>query len=264
MSKHLKRLAAPRAVRLHRKEKTWTIKSSPGPHPLEKSIPLGLIIRDYLGLCDTYREAKKAISSGDVLVDSVKRKNHKFPCGFMDVISIPKLKKNYRVLFDRKGKLTLVPISVKDAEWKLYRIENKTIIKGNKIQLNFHDGRNKLVKKDVNWLELEKSKVLSEKGKNKQIYSKFVKYISEEEKKEEKSQVVEEDSSKVNVVFSYQEESKKRDAKNKKRREARDWRLRAEKVGVERPERGRQTPLQRKKWQEKVTNREKALNIKPK
>jgi small subunit ribosomal protein S4e len=66
----------------------------------------------------------------------------------MDVISIPKLKKNYRVLFDRKGKLTLVPISAKDAEWKLYRIENKTIIKGNKIQLNFHDGKNKLVKKD--------------------------------------------------------------------------------------------------------------------
>tara|TARA_R100000234_G_scaffold15583_1_gene8499 strand:- start:252 stop:899 length:648 start_codon:yes stop_codon:yes gene_type:complete len=59
-------------------------------------------------------------------------------------------------------------------------------------------------------------------------------------------------------------ESKKRDAKNKKRREARNWRLRAEKVGVERPERGRQTPLQRKKWQEKVINREKALNIKPK
>jgi small subunit ribosomal protein S4e len=148
MSKHLKRLATPRTVRLHRKEKTWTIKSSPGPHPLEKSIPLGLIIRDYLGLCDTYREAKRAIGSGDVLVDSVKRKNHKFPCGFMDVISIPKLKKNYRVLFDRKGKLTLVPISAKDAEWKLYRIENKTIIKGNKIQLNFHDGKNKLVKKD--------------------------------------------------------------------------------------------------------------------
>jgi hypothetical protein len=59
-------------------------------------------------------------------------------------------------------------------------------------------------------------------------------------------------------------ESKKRDAKNKKRREARNWRLRAEKVGVERPNRGRQTPLQRKKWQEKVINREKALNIKPK
>lgn len=148
MSKHLKRLAAPRTVMLHRKERTWTIKSSPGTHPLDKSIPLGLIIRDYLGLCDTYREAKRSIARGDVLVDEVKRKNHKFPCGLMDVISIPKLKKNYRILFDRKGKLTIIPISDIEAKWKLYRIENKTIVKGNKIQLNLHDGKNKLVKKD--------------------------------------------------------------------------------------------------------------------
>lgn len=148
MSKHLKRLAAPRAVQLHRKEKTWTIKPSSGPHPLEKSISLGLIIRDYLGLCDTYREVKRIIASGDILVDGTKRKNHKFPCGLMDIISIPKLKKDYRILFDKNGKLTLVPISGKDAEWKLCRIENKTIVKGKQIQLNLHDGRNILIKKD--------------------------------------------------------------------------------------------------------------------
>jgi len=148
VSKHLKRLAAPRTVRLHRKEKKWTIKQSPGPHRLEKSIPLGIIIRDYLKLCDSYREVKRVISSGDILVDGSIRKNHKFPCGLMDVLSIPKLKKDYRLLFDKNGKLTLVPISSKDAEWKLQRIENKTIIKGNKIQLNFHDGKNILVKKD--------------------------------------------------------------------------------------------------------------------
>jgi len=148
MSKHLKRLAAPRAVRIHRKEKKWTIKSSPGPYSLEKSIPLGLIVRDYLDLCDNYRETKRIIASGDILVDGLQRKNHKFPCGFMDVLSIPKLKKDYRILFDKNGKLILVPISGKDAEWKLRRIENKTMIKGNKIQLNLHDGTNILVKKD--------------------------------------------------------------------------------------------------------------------
>jgi len=148
MSKHLKRLNAPRAIKLHRKEKKWTIKSSPGPHPLEKSIPMGLIIRDYLGLCDTYKEAKRALADGDVLVDGLKRKSHSFPCGLMDVISIPKLKKNYRVLFDQKGKLTLVTIADKDAEWKLCRIEDKTIVKGKKIQLHLHDGRNIIVKKD--------------------------------------------------------------------------------------------------------------------
>ena len=63
MSKHLKRLNAPRPLRLHRKEKTWTIRSSPGPHPLFASIPLGLLVRDYIGLCDTGREAKRIISN---------------------------------------------------------------------------------------------------------------------------------------------------------------------------------------------------------
>jgi len=73
MSKHLKRLNAPRALRLHRKERTWTVKSSPGPHPLERAIPLGMIIRDYLKLCDTQREAKRIISNGDVVVDGAIR-----------------------------------------------------------------------------------------------------------------------------------------------------------------------------------------------
>ena len=51
------------------------------------------------------------------------------------------------------------------------------------------------------------------------------------------------------------------DKKNKKRREARRWRERAEKVGVLPPKKGRQTPAQRKAWQEKIVKREKALNV---
>lgn len=148
MSKHLKRLNAPRTLQLHRKEKTWTIKSSPGPHPLEKSIPLGLVIRNYLNLADTLKETKRIISNGEILVDGTVRKNHKFPCGLMDVISIPKLKKDFRVIFNRRGKLILIPISSNEANWKLCRIENKTIVKGKKIQLNLHDGNNKIVQKD--------------------------------------------------------------------------------------------------------------------
>jgi small subunit ribosomal protein S4e len=77
-----------------------------------------------------------------------KRKDYKFSCGFMDIISIPKMKKHYRILFDQSGKLTLVPITSKETEWKLCRIEGKTILKGMKTQLNLHDGNNKLVKKD--------------------------------------------------------------------------------------------------------------------
>lgn len=148
MSKHLKRLNAPRVVRLHRKERTWTVKPSPGPHPLKKSIALGLIVRDYLNLTDTQREAKSVISNGEILVDGIVKKSNNFPCGLMDVISIPKMKKDYRILFDRRGKLVLVPIASNDASWKLCRIENKTILKGKQIQLNLHDGQNTLIKKD--------------------------------------------------------------------------------------------------------------------
>ena len=103
MSKHLKRLNAPRVVRIHRKERTWTIRPSPGPHPLEKSIALCIIVRDYLNLTDTQREAKTVISNGEIIVDGIVRKSNKFPCGLMDVISIPKAKKDYRILFDQRG-----------------------------------------------------------------------------------------------------------------------------------------------------------------
>jgi small subunit ribosomal protein S4e len=148
MSKHLKRLNAPRALQLHRKERTWTVRSSAGPHKLEKSIPLGMLVRDYLNLTDNLKETRKIITNGEILVDGVVRKDYKFPCGLMDVISIPKMKKDYRVLYNRRGNITIEPIKSSDAKWKLCRIENKKILKGKKIQLNLHDGRNQLVKKD--------------------------------------------------------------------------------------------------------------------
>ena len=148
MSKHMKRLNAPRVLRIHRKEKVWTIRTSPGPHAQNKSIPLGLIVRDYLKLTDTLKETKSVLSNREVTVDGKIVKNHKYACGLMDVISIPNLKKDYRILFDRRGKLTLVPVKTDEAKWKLCRIENKTIVKRKQVQLNLHDGRNKIVKKD--------------------------------------------------------------------------------------------------------------------
>ena len=63
------------------------------------------------------------------------------------------------------------------------------------------------------------------------------------------------------TIIEEKRQLKKALKKNEKRRNARKWRLRAEKVGIKNPPRGRQTPAQRKAWQLKITNREKALNI---
>ncbi len=139
---HLKRLAAPRTCKIERKTKTWTVRVSPGPHPLNRSISLLVILRDYLGYVNTSKEAKYVIGSGQIKVDGVERKNYKFPCGLMDIISIPKTEENFRILLDARGLLRLVPIPKENSEWKLCRIENKKVVKNGKTQLNLHDGKN--------------------------------------------------------------------------------------------------------------------------
>lgn len=164
--KHLKRLAAPRALILHRKEKKWTYKVTAGPHPVDRSIPLALVVRDFLKLCDTGREARRIIGSGDVLVDGLKQKNHKHPVGLMDVVHVPSTKSHYRVLLDYHARLHLVPIKADEAKWKLCRVRNKTTVRGGRTQLNLHDGRNLLLAKneyatgDALKIELPTQKVL--------------------------------------------------------------------------------------------------------
>lgn len=163
---HLKRLNAPRTLRLHRKEKTWTIRPSPGPHAGHQSIPLGVLVREYLDLCDTRREARRILSQDNILVDGIVRKDLRFPVGLMDVIAIPDSKKYYRLVYNKRGNLSLVSISASDAEWKLRRIENKSTLKGNQTQLSLHDGSNMIIEEkpydvgDVLKMKLDDKSVL--------------------------------------------------------------------------------------------------------
>lgn len=146
MSKHLKRLAVPRTWSIPRKGSKWAPKVRPGAHAAADSIPLLTVVRDYLKLCDTGREASRIIGDRSVLVDGAVVTDTKRGVGLMDVISIPKTESNYRVVLDSRGRLRLVGIEKKDADWKLARIEDKTTVTKGRIQLNLHDGRNVVVK----------------------------------------------------------------------------------------------------------------------
>jgi len=161
-----KRLAMPKIIKIPRKEKKWAPTTIPGPHSKEKSIPLVIAIRDILKFADRAKEAKKIVARRDVLVDQRVVRDHRFPIGFMDVVSFPKINKHYRVLYDVKGNIRLVEIPEENANWKLVRIENKTRVKGGKIQLNLHDGRNILLDEnkyktgDVLKIEIPSQKIL--------------------------------------------------------------------------------------------------------
>lgn len=112
-----------------------------GSHKLTECIPLQILVRDVLSLVDTGSDAKRMIKMGEILVDGRARKDHKYPAGLMDLISIPKLKKNYRITIDYKG-LKVIECPDKESKTKLVRINNKTLIEKGHVQLNLHDGRN--------------------------------------------------------------------------------------------------------------------------
>ena len=147
-SGHMKRKPAPKIWPIHRKEDVWTVNPIPGPHSLARSIPLALIVRDMLGYAKTAKEARNIISSGKVLVDGKVRRDERFLVGLMDVISVVDAKKSYRVLPSGKG-LMLYPVNAEEAAFKLCRIEDKTVVKEGKMQLNLHDGSSSLVAKDA-------------------------------------------------------------------------------------------------------------------
>jgi small subunit ribosomal protein S4e len=144
-SKHLKRMPAPGFWPIHRKEFQWVVKPKPGPHPIERCLPLLLVVRDMLSFAETRREARVILAEGQVRVDGVTRYEEKFPVGLMDVVEIQTTGKAYRIIpMPRKG-LALHPIDGEEKNFKLCKIENKTTVRGGNIQLNLHDGRNILI-----------------------------------------------------------------------------------------------------------------------
>ncbi len=67
----------------------------------------------------------------------------------MDVLSIPEIKKHYRVLYDTLGRLRLLEISEEESKWKLSRIEGITTVKNGKFQYHLHDGTNFILDKKI-------------------------------------------------------------------------------------------------------------------
>jgi len=71
---------------------------------------------------------------------------------------------------------------------------------------------NKLDKIEVSWKDLEKAKVLSEKGKGEKLYSKFLNFLENPEtpKIDAETETKKADSFNVNITYNYEEKSKKR------------------------------------------------------
>jgi len=142
----VKRISAPKLWQFARKTKMrYAIAPKPGPHPKNKCLPLGYVLRDIFAIAETVREARGLLNSGIVKVDGIVRKDIGFPLGLMDVLTIGD--QSWRIL-PGKHELELKSVKPDESSLKLLKVINKSHI-GGKVQLNFHDGRNMLVDRDV-------------------------------------------------------------------------------------------------------------------
>ncbi len=144
-NKHMKRIAKPKAIPLSdKKASKFIIRTACGPHPMRGAVPLTVLLRDVLHVAKSAREAKNILSARMVEIDGRARTAEDFPVGIMDVISMPKAGKYYRMVVDWKGRLKAVEIDKAASASKFVRVVRKHVVPGGKINLTFHDGKNLL------------------------------------------------------------------------------------------------------------------------
>jgi len=186
--RHLFSLNAPSNWPIEKKKYKWIIRPNPGPHPLFRSIPLAILLKNLLKYARTSREVKNILNSGEILINNRVRKDPKFVVGIMDIIEIKKTNEIYMLIINERNKYELIKLSKAQANIKPCKIINKTILGKGKIQLNLYDGRNLLVDNneykvgDTILLDLEKNKILEhlKLGKGSTIYimdGKYTGYI---------------------------------------------------------------------------------------
>lgn len=122
--KHLKRLAAPKTWMLDKLGGAFTVRPSAGPHKLSESLPIALFLRNRLKYAKNVHEVKSILKQRLVKIDGKVRTDHKFPCGFMDVIQLEKSNENFRLIYDVKGRFCVHRITPTEAKYRLSKVKS--------------------------------------------------------------------------------------------------------------------------------------------
>ncbi|MFQ6010168.1 MAG: 30S ribosomal protein S4e [Candidatus Aenigmatarchaeota archaeon] len=138
------RLKRPTVPWSMERKKARFVTAPRGAHRKDESIPLLVVIRDMLELGENAKEAKSIIKGREVKVDGRIMTDTKSGIGLFDVVTVGG--KSYRMV---PGKvMRAIEIPENEADRKVCKIIGKVVLKGGKIQLNLHDGRNMLVEED--------------------------------------------------------------------------------------------------------------------
>lgn len=157
---HMKRIAMPKSWPIARKGAKYVAVGK--GKKKELAMPLLLALRDVLKIVKTKAEAKKILA--EVFIDNKKAKSLKHAVGIFDVVEIPKIKKVFRMSISERGKLFMQEIKEQEAKEKTCKVIGKKMLRGKKLQINLHDGRNYIYEKGIKVndsvvIDLEKNKI---------------------------------------------------------------------------------------------------------
>jgi len=119
-------------------------------HNVNESLPLIVVIRDVLGFVKNKKELKKIINEKQIKINGKEIREVNYPICLFDILSLRDSKKSYRVILSEKKKYELEEVSEKESNSRPYKVLNKKIVSGNKIQFNLTTGKNIISKDKIN------------------------------------------------------------------------------------------------------------------
>jgi len=95
----------------------YTHRPSTGPHKLRECIPLTVLLRNRLKYALTGKDVMAIVKDkeGMVKIDNKIRRDHRYPLGIMDVVTLEKTGEHFRILYDVKGRYQAHKIDAKEA-----------------------------------------------------------------------------------------------------------------------------------------------------
>ncbi len=111
---------------------------------LKNSVPVVIAVRDMLSLARTTKEVKEMIFNKNLKLNGREVKDYRESVSLFNLLEAGK---TYSLTFSPSGKFALE--EAKNSKERPCKVIGKKIMKGNKTQLNLHDGSNVLTDKKV-------------------------------------------------------------------------------------------------------------------
>jgi small subunit ribosomal protein S4e len=161
--RYLRKLAMPRSWPIAKKTGATYIGSPIGKEKSE-SMLLTVVLRDMLKIAGTKKEIKKILRNKEILINGKVIYNEKYPVGLLDVLSIKKLNKYYKLILEN-ARLKLIEIPEKESWEKVLKIIGKKQISQKETQINLYGGKNaiysgKVSTNDSVLLDLKQNKII--------------------------------------------------------------------------------------------------------